>query len=97
MELETFIKVWEVEDGAFCLHIDELDKLDRAVTKFVTVGIDELVSFTLINGDDYTVKISRIYGWRISTKEGRLRDLEMHVAQKDEDKKFNAEHGIFED
>lgn len=94
-ELGTFIKVWELDDFCFCIVESDLEKLDQALTSYLVTKTDQLVNFTLRAGDEYTVRISAIKSWRISTPAGRKNEMLNGDLQKKEDKEFQAELGIF--
>lgn len=89
----SFVKVFE-KDGCFCATLGAEHALDAALSHFLDTGRDVVVTLTQLNGDVYCVRASNIDSWRISTPEGRRKDVELEALNREEHKQYRADYGL---
>lgn len=67
------LHIFDIEGAETRIDVDDEMNLRRAVEEYIESGKDRLLDFTVVpNGADYTIKVSRIADWLVSSSDTRL-------------------------
>jgi hypothetical protein len=92
-EVGKFIRLWE-NDGAVYIHPKHVEDLRLAWPDWVEKGNDAALTLTMLYGDTYYTRCSKISSWAISTPEGRKSAIALEKAQREETQDFRTQVGL---
>lgn len=99
MEPGSFVRLWDTNGAAFMVSIDEEQRIDAAVSKWIDSGKtrDTLLDLIDVIGAPYKTLASEITSWLVLTPESRRAGVIYTKALDDEAQAIRTELGIFEE
>lgn len=77
------LHIFDIEGAEARIDADDEHMLRAAVEEYIETGKDKLLDFTVIpTGADYTIRVSRVADWLVSSSQSRLISRHVQLAFK---------------
>lgn len=96
--VDSWLQAWTLDGGSICVDLSEEPRIDAAVQQWIDMRRDSIVSMSIIGNREAHYLASQIVGWRPSTPEGRLVEVQQEARDIEERRANRSAAGLpFED